>query len=167
MPLPHLSLLIVVILWFVSLILQLLNGLWIMVLQTMWSVLPHFSLNYHHQNIHIVLLLRKLMLDKCHLFSVSLNSVLLIPNYPFNFISISKLTRSLNCAITFTFNSFFMQNKSTRQIIRVITESSGLYYLQPLISSICVTTESPNLLHRCLGHSRLSNWRKWCSAFLI
>lgn len=38
--------------------------------------------------------------------SVTLESVLFIPGCPFNIISVSRLTRSLNCSITFAFNSF-------------------------------------------------------------
>jgi len=42
--------------------------------------------------------------------SLSLSSVLLIPNCPFNLISISKLNRSLNCAISFTSDSFLIHD---------------------------------------------------------
>ena len=37
--------------------------------------------------------------------SLNLNSVLYIPHCPYNLISLSQLTRSLNCSVTFTANS--------------------------------------------------------------
>lgn len=85
-----------------------------------------------------------------------MNSVLLNPNCPFNLISISKLTRSLNCAITFTSDSLLIQDRITGQTIGAGTESRGLYYLRPPTSATCVVVESPHLLHRRLGHPSLS-----------
>ena len=41
----------------------------------------------------------------CPLPSVPLTSALYVPDCPFNLISISKLTRDLNCLITFSDNS--------------------------------------------------------------
>ena len=41
----------------------------------------------------------------CLLPSVPLTSVLYVPDCSFNLISISKLTRDLNCSITFSDNS--------------------------------------------------------------
>jgi len=38
--------------------------------------------------------------------SLKLNSVLFIPHCPYNLISLSQLTRSLNCSVTFVANSF-------------------------------------------------------------
>nr|KYP49834.1 hypothetical protein KK1_028429 [Cajanus cajan] len=55
--------------------------------------------------------------------SLPLKYVLLVPRCPFNLIFISKLTRSLNCAITFTFDSFLIQDWSTGQTIGVGYES--------------------------------------------
>ena len=95
--------------------------------------------------------------------SLSLSSVLLIPNCPFNLISISKLTRSLNCVITFTSDSFLIQDRSTGQTVGVETESRGLYYLRPPTSAVCVAVESPHLLHRLLGHPSLSKLKKMVS----
>lgn len=77
--------------------------------------------------------------------SLSLCYVLLIPNCPVNLIFIRKLSNSLNCVITFTFDSFLIQDWSTGQTIGVGIESSGLYYLQPPTSVVCATTELLNL----------------------
>ena len=46
----------------------------------------------------------------CPLPSVPLTSVLYVPDCPFNMISISKLTRDLNCLITFSDNSVTLQD---------------------------------------------------------
>nr|KYP76032.1 Retrovirus-related Pol polyprotein from transposon TNT 1-94 [Cajanus cajan] len=92
--------------------------------------------------------------------SLPLKSVLLVPGCPFNLISISKLTRSLNCVITFTSDSFLIQDRSTGQTIGAGSESHGLYYLQPSTSTICASIESPGLIHRRLGHPSLNKLKK-------
>jgi hypothetical protein len=63
--------------------------------------------------------------------SLSLNYVLFVLNSPFNFISISKLTRSLNCFITFCSDSVFIKDQNTGKTIGTGFESHGLYYLNP------------------------------------
>jgi len=55
--------------------------------------------------------------------SLSLNYVLFVPGSPFNLISISKLTQSLNCSITFSSNSFLIQDRSTGKTIGTGSES--------------------------------------------
>ncbi|GAU10216.1 hypothetical protein TSUD_420220, partial [Trifolium subterraneum] len=52
------------------------------------------------------------------------------------------------------------RDQSTGQTIGAGTESRGLYYLQPSTSTICVAAESPELLHRRLGHPSLSKLKK-------
>nr|KYP37063.1 Retrovirus-related Pol polyprotein from transposon TNT 1-94 [Cajanus cajan] len=89
--------------------------------------------------------------------SLPLKTILLVPGCPFNLISISKLTQSLNCDITFTSDSFLIQDRSTGQMIRVGSESHGLYYLQPSTST---TVESASLIHRRLGHPSLNKLKK-------
>lgn len=51
------------------------------------------------------------------LSSLSLNYVLFVPGCPFNLISISKLTDSLNCSITFSSKSFCIQDCNTGKTI--------------------------------------------------
>jgi len=55
--------------------------------------------------------------------SLNLNFVLFIPYYPNNLISLSQLTRSLNCFVTFTANSFAIQGHDTGRLIREGHES--------------------------------------------
>ena len=92
--------------------------------------------------------------------SLSLDSVLFIPGCPFNLISLSQLTRTLNCSVTFTADFFLIQDRGTGQMIGAGSESRGLYYLQPPSSTICAVTESPGLLHRRLGHPNLNKFKK-------
>ncbi|KAL2993091.1 hypothetical protein AAZX31_10G088800 [Glycine max] len=62
--------------------------------------------------------------------SLKLDSVLFIPQCPYNLISLSQLTRSLNCSITFTSNSCVIQEHGTGRVIGEGRESRGLYYLK-------------------------------------
>ncbi|RVW82003.1 Retrovirus-related Pol polyprotein from transposon RE2 [Vitis vinifera] len=61
--------------------------------------------------------------------SLPLTSVLYTPECSFNLIFINKITRSLNCSITF-FNKFVtLQDRSTGKTIGIGRESQGLYHL--------------------------------------
>ena len=48
---------------------------------------------------------------------LKLNSVLFIPQCPYNLISLSQLTRSMNCSVTFIANSFVIQEHGTGRLI--------------------------------------------------
>ncbi|KAK2380773.1 putative mitochondrial protein [Trifolium repens] len=87
--------------------------------------------------------------------SLLLNYVLFVPGSPFNLISISKLTSSLNCSITFCSNSFSIQERGTGKTIGTGFESQGLYYLHNQSSTICGVSASPDIIHRRLGHPSL------------
>ena len=65
----------------------------------------------------------------CPFPSVPLTSVLYVPGCPFNLISISKLTRDLNCLITFSDNSITLQSRSTGRTIGIGREFQGLFHL--------------------------------------
>ena len=97
----------------------------------------------------------------CPLPSLPLTSVLYVPNFPFNLISISKLTRDLHCVLTFSRNSVTLQDRRTGKTIGIRHESQGLFHLSsPLCSTACTSTEAPLLLHSRLGHPSLSKFRK-------
>ena len=87
---------------------------------------------------------------------LSLKSVLFVLGCPFNLISFSQLTRSLNCPVTFDSNSFVIQDHGTGQRIGVGHESQGLYYLKSSSPVVCSVSESPSLIHNRLGHPSLS-----------
>ena len=96
----------------------------------------------------------------CPLPSIPLTSILYIPNPPFNLISISELTRDLNCLITFSNNSITLQNRSTGRTIGIGHEFQGLFHLSSPSSSIaCTSMDTPLLIHSCLGHLNISKFR--------
>ena len=59
----------------------------------------------------------------CPLPSLPLTSVLYVPNFPFNLISISKLTRDLHYVLNFSHNSVTLQDRRTRKTIGIGHES--------------------------------------------
>ena len=67
-----------------------------------------------------------------HLTSlITLNYVLCLPDFSFNLISVSKLTRTLNCNISFFFPDYcLIQDLSTKQVIGRGRESGGLYIFE-------------------------------------
>ena len=97
----------------------------------------------------------------CPLPSLPLTSVLYVPNFSFNLISISKLTRDLHCVLTFSHNSVTLQDRRTRKTIGIGHELQGLFHLSsPLCSTACTSMKAPLLLHSRLGHPSLSKFRK-------
>ena len=61
--------------------------------------------------------------------NLSLPSVLHVPSLPFNLMSVSKLTKQLNCSVTFFSDSVVVQDLKTRRMIEKGYEAHGLYYL--------------------------------------
>ena len=97
----------------------------------------------------------------CPLPSLPLTSVLYVPNFPFNLISISKLTRDLHCVLTFSHNSVTLHDRRTGKTIGIGHKSQGLFHLSSsLCSTVFTSTEAPLLLHSRLGHLSLSKFRK-------
>ena len=89
--------------------------------------------------------------------SIPLTSVIYVPNSPFNLLSISKLTRDLNCLITFSNNSITLQDWSTGRTIGIGREFQGLFHLGSPSSSIaCTSIENPLFIHSHLGHPNSS-----------
>ena len=87
--------------------------------------------------------------------NLSLSYVLYIPNFHFNLLSISKLTKLLNCAAIFLSTHCIFQDLKTRKIIGGGHEGDGLYYLDWRGSSSLVAFHlsiSPLQHHRSLGH---------------
>ena len=93
----------------------------------------------------------------CPLPSLPLTFVLYVPDSPFNLISISKLTRDLNCLITFFSHSVTLQDWNTGQTIRIGRESQGLFHLSsPSPYTACTSRNTPLLIHNRLGHPNIS-----------
>ncbi|RVX19942.1 Retrovirus-related Pol polyprotein from transposon TNT 1-94 [Vitis vinifera] len=98
--------------------------------------------------------------------SLSLTSVLYTPECPFNLISISKLTRTLNCSITFSDKFVTLQDRSTGKTIGIGRESQGLYHLTSDSSAaVCISTDAPLLIYNRLGHPSLSKFQKMVPRF--
>ena len=77
----------------------------------------------------------------CPLPSLPLKSVLYVPDFSFNLISISKLTRDLHCVLTFSHNSITLQDRSTGNTIGIGHESQSLFHLNShLCSTACTST---------------------------
>ena len=71
----------------------------------------------------------------CPLPSLPLTFVIYVPDSHFNLIFIGKLTRDLNCLITFFYHSITLQNQSTGKTIGIGRESQGLFHLSSSSSS--------------------------------
>ena len=98
--------------------------------------------------------------------SLPLHSILYASECPFNLISISKITRTLNCSITFSDKFVTLQDRSTGKAIGIGRESQGLYHLTaPSIPAVCISTDAPLLIHSRLGHLSLSKFQKMVPSF--
>ena len=90
-----------------------------------------------------------------------LTSVFYVHDFPFNLISINKLTRDLHCVLTFSHNSVTLHDRSTGKTIGIRHESQGLFHLSsPLCSTACTSMEASLLFHSRLGHPILCKFRK-------
>ena len=102
----------------------------------------------------------------CPLPFIPLTFILYVPHYPFNLISISKLTRDLNCLITFSDNSVTLQDRSMGRMIGIGRESQGLFHLSlPSPSTACTSMDTPLLIHSFFGHPNISKFRIMVSRF--
>ena len=81
--------------------------------------------------------------------------------FPFNLISISKLTRDLHCVLTFLHNTVTLQDWSMGKTIGIGHESQGLFHLSSPLCSIAYTSTTTSLpLNSRLGHPSLPKFRK-------
>ena len=93
--------------------------------------------------------------------SLPRTSGLCVPESPFNLIFISKLTRDLNCLITFSDHSITLQDRSTGQTIGIGRESQGLFHLSSHSPfTTYASMDTPLLSHNCFGHSNISKLQK-------
>ena len=83
-----------------------------------------------------------------------------LPQFSFNLISISKLTHTLNCSISFFPNYCLIQDLLTKLIIGRGRESGGLYILETNVAESDCSGVTPFELHCCLGHPCFSLLKK-------
>ena len=99
--------------------------------------------------------------------SIPLTSVLSLPNFSFNLMSISKLTRELNCYISFFLDFCLFRDLMTKHIISRGRESGSLYILDlsVLRPIACSGVTTPFETHCGLGHLLLPLLKKLCPQF--
>ena len=99
--------------------------------------------------------------------SIPLTSVLSLPNFSFNLMSVSKLTRALKCYISFFPVFCLFQDLMTKQIIGRGHESWGLYILDPTILRPIASSEvtTPFETHCRLGYPSMPLLKKLCPQF--
>ncbi|RVW30584.1 hypothetical protein CK203_086062 [Vitis vinifera] len=98
--------------------------------------------------------------------SLPLTSFLYTPECSFNLISISKITRTLNCSITFSDKFVTLQNRSTGKTIGIGRESQGLYHLtSPSTPAVCICTELPSSSTVAWATLVYPSSRKWSLVF--
>ena len=99
--------------------------------------------------------------------SIPLTSVLSLPKFSFNLMSISKLTRALKCYISFFPDFCLFQDLITKQIIGRGRESGGLYILDPTVPRpiACSRVTTPFETHCQLGNLSLPLLKKLCPRF--
>lgn len=81
-----------------------------------------------------------------------------IPKLLFNLLSVSKLTKLLNCSVTFYPSSCVFQDLKTKRTIGGGHESDGLYYLDsgPRAGAVALhSSVSASQWHCRLGHPSL------------
>nr|CAD1824666.1 unnamed protein product [Ananas comosus var. bracteatus] len=84
--------------------------------------------------------------------SINLSSVLFVPSFPSNLLSVSKLTKSHNCSVTFYPHHCVFQNLTTRKTIGEGREKDGLYLLDQSAYALISHNEDN---HEDTWHSQL------------
>ena len=95
--------------------------------------------------------------------SLTLDSVLQVPRFPLNLMSVSKLTKSLNCSVTFFPNGCVFQDLKTGRKIGGGVERGGLYYFTDDVhpSSVALQSSMSVYQHHCrFGHPSLENLKR-------
>ena len=103
-----------------------------------------------------------------------------VPTFKVDLMSVSRLTRNLNCSITFFPYWCILQDLATRRMIGLGKQRNGLYYLvkiatnnsmvqptPPSHQTVCnLTISSTDLWHKHLGHISPKNLSFLAQQFL-
>ena len=89
---------------------------------------------------------------------ITLTSAMSLPQFSFNLIYVSKLTRTLNCSISFFPDHCLIQDLSMKRIIGQGSEFRGFYILETKVSKsiACSRVVTPFELHCRMGRPSLS-----------
>ena len=91
----------------------------------------------------------------------SITHVLYVPEFHFNLLSVSKISDSLNCIVSFNGSKCLIQEKNTQKLIGSSERREELYYLTPpdkmACSSSIVNSPSTLLPDSALWHFRLGH----------
>ena len=98
---------------------------------------------------------------------IPLSSVMSLPKFFFNSVSVSKLTQALKCCVLFFPDYCLFQDLMTKQIIGRGRDSRGLYILDPTVLRpiACSGVTTPFKTHCRLGHPSLPLLKKLCPQF--
>ena len=90
-----------------------------------------------------------------------LSSVLYVPSFLDNLLSVSQITKQLNCSVTFTPSHCIFQALDTNKVIGTAYEDRGLYRLEtsPRRTAL-LSTASAQEVHCQLGHPSLQVLKK-------
>ena len=99
--------------------------------------------------------------------SIHMSFILSLPNFFFNLMSVSKLTRELNRCVSFFLDFCLLKDLTIKKIIGRERESGGLYILDPTISRhvACSGVTTPFETHCWLGHPSFPLLKKLCHQF--
>lgn len=86
---------------------------------------------------------------------MKLNNVLYIPDFHCNLLSVSRLTKEHNCAITFMANACIAQDLASKTLIGMGRHQNGLYFLEPIQGMALKVSKQldDDLWHQRLGHT--------------
>ncbi|KAL0316464.1 UNVERIFIED_CONTAM: Retrovirus-related Pol polyprotein from transposon RE2 [Sesamum radiatum] len=94
---------------------------------------------------------------------LTLTNVLFAPKFPVNLLSVSQLTKTHNCSVTFSPSYSVIQDLQTRRTIGTGHKRGGLYFLDttPLVDARALFASiSPLQWHSRLGHPSLPTLQK-------
>lgn len=93
---------------------------------------------------------------------LKIDGVLNIPNFECNLLSVSKLTREFNCALTFFPGFCTMQDLHSRKLIGMGKQAGGLYIMESMREegkAMSVKVDS-TVWHQRLGHASFTKLQK-------
>jgi hypothetical protein len=96
--------------------------------------------------------------------SISLSSVLHVPSFPFNLLSVSSIIDQFKCIVIFDEHFCIFQEKATGRMIGTGVRCNGLWYINHKDSALTMSIEGAEkeimLLHCRLGHVSFESLNK-------